>query len=77
MEIVLNDRKSVGSRSKPRRFADWLRRTMGKLKRNTLPPERWERGLSPVEQQAAQRRIAELIDNIAEQPRRKPPQKPN
>lgn len=68
MEIALPDRKPPDTRSKPRKFADWLRRTMRRLK-GGLPPESWERKHSPVERSAARRRIAELIDSIAEKRR--------
>jgi hypothetical protein len=69
MELAMASRKSSGTTSKPRKFRAWLRRTMQRLKGNALPPESWERHLSPVEQSAAQRRIADLIDNIAEKRR--------
>jgi len=69
MELAMSSRKSRGTASKPSRFRAWLRRAMQRLKGNALPPESWEHGLTPVEQSAAQRRIANLIDSIAEKRR--------
>jgi hypothetical protein len=71
MEIALNQRKSSRARPRRGRLTEWLRRAMGKLKPSAVPPESWERGLSPVERQAAKRRIDALINSIAEQPRRR------
>jgi hypothetical protein len=38
---------------------------MRRLKGQALPPESWERRLSPTERLAAQRRISELTESIA------------
>jgi len=38
---------------------------MRRLRGQALPPESWERGLSPIERLAAQRRISELTESIA------------
>jgi hypothetical protein len=65
MHPALSDEHFSDVRSKPRKFADWLHRTMGRLKGHALPPESWERGLSPIEHLAAQRRILELTESIA------------
>ena len=65
MESAMPNEKFSGARSTPWTFADWLRRTMRKLKDQALPPESWERGLSPAERLAAQRRIWELTESIA------------
>jgi hypothetical protein len=47
-------------------LAEWLTRTLRQLKQGELPPESWERGISPFEDSAAQRRISRLIVEIAE-----------
>lgn len=52
-------------------LADWLKRTMRKLRNGDLPPESWEQRYSPLDDSAAQRRIAALIAEIAERPREK------
>ena len=65
MQSALPNEQFSGVRSKPRKFADWLHRTMRRLKGQALPPESWERRLSPTERLAAQRRISELTESIA------------
>jgi hypothetical protein len=57
-------------------FAKWLRRTVRKLKNGDLPPESWEQRHSPLEDSAAQRRIARLIASIAERSERPTPRRP-
>ena len=58
--------KATGGRPEDRDFAEWLRRTVRRLKDGELPPEPWELRQSPFEDSAAQRRIAKLIAGIAE-----------
>ena len=61
--------KNARARTEDEKFADWLRKTAGELKRNELPTESWEQRHSPLEDSAAQRRIAALIASIAARPR--------
>jgi len=65
MELALNMKNRPGSRTEERDFRNWLHRTVRKLKRGDLPPESWDTGHSPIEESAAQRRIATLISSIA------------
>jgi len=57
-------RNNSGVKTEERDFRDWLRQTAEKLKRGDLPPESWEMD-HPLEDSAAQRRIAALISRIA------------
>jgi hypothetical protein len=64
METALTMRNESASKTEELDFRDWLRETAEKLKRGDLPPERWEIH-HPLEETAAQRRIAALISRIA------------
>jgi hypothetical protein len=57
-------RNNSGIETEERDFREWLRRTAEKLKHGEVPPESWETR-NPLEDSAAQRRIASLISRIA------------
>ena len=64
MELIFAMRNNSASQTEERDFKDWLRRTAEKLKRGELPRESWEER-HPLDESAAQRRIAALISRIA------------
>lgn len=68
--------KNTAFRSDEGEFTNWLRHTADQLKHGELPPESWDLRHSPLEDSAAQRRIATLISRIAERQENWKPRRP-